>query len=160
MNINNTNKSNNNINTINNNINATNLLNNVLSPEELKELDIRNENRYRTYIASEGVLTSWLRNTIILFMGGITIITFSSIKEKYVLSLLLSLVGIIMGCVAYYEYKDRTQKIKDRNFGGIIIGSYNENVTMWVLLIFIGLFILRSIKVTQKYGLKTIFRIN
>ena len=148
----------NNINT--NNINSINLLNNVLSPEELKELDIRNENRYRTYIASEGVLTSWLRNTIILFMGGITIITFSSMKEKYVLALLLSLAGVIMGCVAYYEYKDRTQKIQDRNFGGIIVGSYNETVTMWVLLIFIGLFILRSIKVTQKYSLKTIFKIH
>jgi hypothetical protein len=144
----------------NNNINATNLLNSVLSPEELKELDIRNENRYRTYIASEGVLTSWLRNTIILFMGGITVITFSSMKEKYVLALLLSLAGVIMGCVAYYEYKDRTQKIQDRNFGGIVIGSYNEQVTMWILLIFIGLFILRSIKVTNKYSLKTIFKIH
>ena len=151
----------NNTNTINaNNINSTNLLNNVLSPEELKELDIRNENRYRTYIASEGVLTSWLRNTIILFMGGITVITFSTMKEKYVLSLLLSLAGVIMGCVAYYEYKDRTKKIQDRNFGGIVIGSYNEQVTLWVLLIFIGLFILRSIKVTNKYSLKTIFKIH
>ena len=80
-----------------------NILNNVLSPEEIKELDIRNENRYRTYISTEATLASWLRNTINLFMGGIAIITFSKSKEKYLLSLILSLVGILMGIFSYME---------------------------------------------------------
>ena len=141
-------------------INKTeNIINNVLSPEELKELDVRNENRYRTYIASEGVLTSWLRNTIILFMGGITVISFSNMKEKYVLALLLTLTGLIMGIIAYLEYLDRTLKIKNRDFGGIMVGSYNNYITLCVLLIFVALFILRCIRITQKYGLKKVFQL-
>ena len=130
----------------------------VLSPEELKELDIRNENRYRTYIASEAVLTSWIRNTIILFMGGITVINFSDMKEKYILALFLSLTGILIGAVSYLEYRERIKKIKNRDFGGLKIQSFNENLTLVVLIIFIALFILRSIRITEKYSLKKVFK--
>ena len=130
----------------------------VLSPEELKELDIRNENRYRTYIASEAVLTSWIRNTIILFMGGITVINFSDMKEKYILALFLSLTGILIGAVSYFEYRDRIKKINNRDFGGLKIQSFNENLTLVVLIIFIALFILRSIRITEKYSLKKVFK--
>lgn len=130
----------------------------VLSPEELKELDIRNENRFRTYIASEAVLTSWIRNTIILFMGGITVINFSDMKEKYILALFLSLTGILIGAVSYLEYRDRIKKINNRDFGGLKIQSFNENLTLVVLIIFIALFILRSIRITEKYSLKKVFK--
>ena len=130
----------------------------VLSPEELKELDIRNENRYRTYIASEAVLTSWIRNTIILFMGGITVINFSDMKEKYILALFLSLTGILIGAVSYLEYRDRIKKINNRDFGGLKIQSFNENLTLVVLIIFIALFILRSVRITEKYSLKKVFK--
>jgi len=134
------------------------ITNQVLSPEELKELDIRNENRYRTYIASEAVLTSWIRNTIILFMGGITVINFSDMKEKYILALFLSLTGILIGAVSYLEYRDRIKKINNRDFGGLKIQSFNENLTLVVLIIFIALFILRSVRITEKYSLKKVFK--
>ena len=132
--------------------------NDVLSPEELKELDIRNENRFRTYIASEAVLTSWIRNTIILFMGGITVINFSVMKEKYILALFLSLTGIFIGLVAYLEYRERIKKINNRDFGGLKIQSFNENFTLILLIIFIALFILRSIRIVEKYSLKKVFK--
>ena len=135
-----------------------NILNNVLSPEEIKELDIRNENRYRTYISTEATLASWLRNTINLFMGGIAIITFSKSKEKYLLSLILSLVGILMGIFSYMEYKDRKKKIEKRDFGSIKVETYNEKLTLWIIIIFVGLFILRTSKITNKYNLKSIFK--
>lgn len=132
--------------------------NQVLSPEELKELDIRNENRFRTYISSEAVLSSWIRNTIILFMGGITVINFSDMKEKYILALFLSLTGILIGIVSYTEFKDRKKKIYNRDFGGLKVGSFNENLTSIVLIIFLALFILRSIRITEKYSLKKVFK--
>lgn len=139
-------------------LSENNILNNVLSPEEVKELDIRNENRYRTYISTEATLASWLRNTINLFMGGIAIITFSKSKEKYLLSLILSFTGILMGIFSYIEYKDRKKKIEMRDFGSIKIESYNEKLTLWIIIIFIGLFILRSLKISTKYNLITVFK--
>jgi len=129
----------------------------VLSPEELKELDIRNENRFRTYISSEAVLTSWIRNTIILFMGGLTVIKFSDMKEKYILALFLSLTGLLIGIVSYFEYRDRIKKINNRDFGGLKIQSFNENLTLIVLIIFVALFILRSKRIIKKYSLKKVF---
>lgn len=131
--------------------------NTKLSPEEIKEINIRDENRYRTYIATEGVLTSWIRNTIIIFMGGITVITFSNMKEKYVLALVLTLIGIIIGCISIYDYLDRKKKIEKSDFGAIRIGTYNEYLSLWLIIIFMGLFFFRCIRVIKQYGLKKIF---
>ena len=131
--------------------------NTKLSPEEIKEINIRDENRYRTYIASEGVLTSWIRNMIIIFMGGITIISFSKIKEKYVLALFLTLIGIIIGCVAIYEYIERINKIRNSDFGSIRLGTYNDFLTLWLVLVFIGLFFFRCIRIIKQYNLQKIF---
>jgi uncharacterized membrane protein YidH (DUF202 family) len=130
---------------------------NKLSPEEIKEINIRDENRYRTYISTEGVLTSWIRNTIIIFMGGITVITFSNIKEKYLLALILTLIGIIIGCISIYEFVDRKNKIERRDFGAIRIGTYNEYLSLWLIIIFMGLFFFRCVRVIKQYGLKKIF---
>ena len=132
-------------------------MNITLSPEEIKEKNIRDENKYRTYIATEGVLTSWIRNTIIIFMGGITVITFSNMKETYVLALILTLIGIIIGCISIYDYIDRKNKIKNSDFGSINLGSYNEFLSLWLIIVFIGLFFFRCIRVINQYGLKKIF---
>ena len=91
-------------------------------------------------------------------MGGITVINFSDMKEKYILALFLSLTGIFIGVVSYLEYRDRIKKINNRDFGGLKIQSFNENLTLIVLIIFIALFILRSIRIVEKYSLKKVFK--
>lgn len=153
-----TNNGNNSING-NNSVNANNsILNDIMSPEELKELDIRNENRYRTYIATEAALASWLRNTLNLFVGGIAIITFSKSKEKYLLSLIFSLGGLLMGIIAYIEFNERKKLIEKRQFGNLKIASSNQQATLWVLIIITGLYVLRFFVVSKKYTLKDIFK--
>ena len=152
-----TNNGNNHVNG-NNPITNNSILSDIMSPEELKELDIRNENRYRTYIATEGALASWLRNTLNLFVGGIAIITFSKSKEKYLLSLIFSLGGLVMGIIAYIEFNERKKLIEKRQFGNLKISSANQSATLWVLIIITGLYVLRFFVVSKKYTLKDIFK--
>ena len=64
-----------------------------------------------------------------------------------------------MGIIAYIEFNQRKKYIEKREFGNLRISSSNQQATLWVLIIITGLYVLRFVVVSKKYGLKDIFKL-
>lgn len=115
-------------------------------------------NRYRTYISTEAVLSSWMRNTILLFMGGITVISFSKDKEKFALALILTLVGLIQAVCIIYEYNQRRKQLLSDNYNELEFNSRIEIVNIMIIVVFVLLFCFRCKRVIKEYKLKNLFK--
>lgn len=115
-------------------------------------------NRYRTYISTEAVLSSWMRNTILLFMGGITVISFSKDKEKFALALILTLVGLIQAVCIIYEYNQRRKQLLSDNYNELEFNSRIEEVNIAITVVFVLLFCFRCRRVIKEYKLKNLFK--
>ena len=107
--------------------------------------------KYRCYVPTEAVLTSWIRNTIIIFTGSIAIINFSKDKDKILFAILLALGGIIIGFTSLYEYNQRIKLINQGRYDLINKFSYTKYVTLVILLIFSILLCYRYIRLNKKY---------
>ena len=115
-------------------------------------------NRYRTYISTEAVLSSWMRNTILLFMGGITVISFSKDKEKFALALILTLVGLIQEVCIIYEHNQRRKQLLSDNYNELEFNSRIEEVNIAITVVFVLLFCFRCRRVIKEYKLKNLFK--
>lgn len=115
-------------------------------------------NRYRTYISTEAVLSSWMRNTILLFMGGITVINFSKDKEKFALALILTSVGLIQAVCIIYEYNQRRKQLLSDNYNELEFNSTIEIVNIAITVVFVLLFCYRCRRVIKEYKLKSLFK--
>nr|QDY51935.1 hypothetical protein 2_7 [Mimiviridae sp. ChoanoV1] len=115
-------------------------------------------NRYRTYISTEAVLSSWMRNTILLFMGGITVINFSKDKEKFALALILTSVGLIQAVCIIYEYNQRRKQLLSDNYNELEFNSTIEIVNIMIIVVFVLLFCFRCKRVIKEYKLKSLFK--
>ena len=115
-------------------------------------------NRYRTYISTEAVLSSWMRNTILLFMGGITVINFSKDKEKFALALILTSVGLIQAVCIIYEYNQRRKQLLSDNYNELEFNSRIEEVNIAITVVFVLLFCFRCRRVIKEYKLKNLFK--
>ena len=107
--------------------------------------------KYRCYVPTEAVLTSWIRNTIIIFTGSIAIINFSKNKNKILFAILLSLSGIIIGFTSLYEYYVRIQHINNGRYDLIQKSSYTRYVTLVTLILFSILVMYRFIMLNKKH---------
>ena len=107
--------------------------------------------KYRCYVPTEAVLTSWIRNTIIIFTGSIAIINFSKNKNKILFAILLAICGIIIGFTSLYEYHIRIQHINNGRYDLIKKVSFTRYVTLAVLILFSILIGYRYVMLNKKY---------
>lgn len=103
----------------------------------------------------ERTYTSYLRNSIILFSLGLTIIGISKKNnQKLLLALSLILSGILLGFISIKEYYNKINLIKEGKYD-----EYPRNVSntiyiaVTILIIFSVLFILRLITMNNENDL-------
>ena len=97
-------------------------------------------------------------NTILLFMGGITVISFSKDKEKFALALILTLVGLIQAVCIIYEYNQRRKQLLSDNYNELEFNSRIEEVNIAITVVFVLLFCFRCRRVIKEYKLKNLFK--
>jgi uncharacterized membrane protein YidH (DUF202 family) len=108
------------------------------------EFDMKTYSKINLAMSIERTYTSFMRNCIIIFTLGITIINLSKRRrfEKYMLSFVLILSGILLGIMSTVEYYQRIKMIEDEDFK-----KYESNmrtktiyITGFIIIIFITLF--------------------
>ena len=104
-------------------------------------------------LSAESVYISFMRNCIILFTLGLTIINFTKNrrKEKYILAFIVILTGIIMGSICIIEYMKRINNIKTNNLDKINLISDTVYVSIVLLILFVLLMIYKFININEKY---------
>jgi hypothetical protein len=90
----------------------------------------------------ERTYSSFMRNCIIIFTLGITIINLTKRRktEKFMLSFILIFAGILLGIISTFEFYSRIKLIEDGQYD-----IYKGNLvskTIWVYMFIILLFIL------------------
>ena len=90
----------------------------------------------------ERTYSSFMRNCIIIFTLGITIINLTKRRktEKFMLSFILIFAGILLGIISTYEFHSRIKLIESEKYD-----VYKGNLltkTIWVYMFIILLFIL------------------
>lgn len=92
---------------------------------------------------AETIFVSSIRNTIILFTLGITIIKFSekinTAKNTFALCLICS--SILLGCVSIYEYNEKIKNLEKKNIKNYRKLSRNIYVISIILILMIILLI-------------------
>lgn len=92
---------------------------------------------------AETIFVSSIRNTIILFTLGITIIKFSekinTAKNTFALCLICS--SILLGCVSIYEYNEKIKNLEKKNIKNYRKLSRNIYVISMILILMIILLI-------------------
>ena len=75
------------------------------------------ENDMKTALKVKSTYSSFMRNCIILFTLGLTIINLTKRRktEKYMLSFIVIISGILIGIISTIEYKKRIETIKNKN---------------------------------------------
>lgn len=88
----------------------------TISAEEEYQIFYKKLNDFNNAVRAENLLSSWMRNSIIIFTLGITINTFSVNKYKNIISHTLFLVGLLFGTFALIEYNTFITKIYSHNY--------------------------------------------
>ena len=104
----------------------------------------------------ERTYTSYLRNSIILFSLGLTIIgiTKKNNNQKLLLALSLILSGILLGFISVKEYYQKINLIKEERYDEFPRNVSNTiYIAIPILIIFTTLFILRLITMNKENNL-------
>jgi len=117
-----------------------------------------NEDSYKQInlaMSVERTYTSFMRNCIIIFTLGITIINVTKRRktEKFMLSFILIFTGILLGIMSTYEFYDRIKLIEDSKYD-VYKGKLLTKtiwVYMFIILLFILLFGYTFINFNEKY---------
>ncbi len=104
-----------------------------------------------TYIGNENLLSSWIRNTVILFSLGITMTAFSPNAHKDRIALILFFIGLMIGLIAIYNYSMVVISIKNETYKIPSEYTYNVYSLMFILLILGILFVMKLLKYKNKY---------
>ena len=104
----------------------------------------------------ERTYTSYLRNSIILFSLGLTIIGITKKKnnQKLLLAMSLILAGILLGFISIKEYYQKINLIKEERYDEFPRNVSNTiYIAIPILIIFTTLFILRLISMNKENDL-------
>jgi uncharacterized membrane protein YidH (DUF202 family) len=112
----------------------------MIGAEEDYQIFYKKLNDFNNSVRAENLLSSWMRNSIIIFTLGITINTFSVNKYKNIISHTLFLVGLIFGIFALLEYNKFITKIYSHNYdlpkNKYSFNFYSTLVVMCILTIY------------------------
>lgn len=87
-----------------------------MSPEEEHRIFYKDINNINTLLRSEILLSSWIRNTIILISLAITLLSFSKNKYKNEVSNIIFILGLIVGIIALFDYYKMINKVRNSNY--------------------------------------------
>lgn len=87
-----------------------------MNPEEEHRIFYKNVNNINTILRSEILLSSWIRNTIILISLAITLLSFSKNKYKNEVSNIIFILGLIVGIIALFDYYKMINKVQNSNY--------------------------------------------
>lgn len=87
-----------------------------MNPEEEHRIFYKNINNINTILRSEILLSSWIRNTIILISLAITLLSFSKNKYKNEVSNIIFILGLIVGIIALFDYYKMINKVQNSNY--------------------------------------------
>ena len=107
-----------------------------MNPEEEHRIFYKNINNINTILRSEILLSSWIRNTIILISLAITLLSFSKNKYKNEVSNIIFILGLIVGIIALFDYYKMINKVRNSNYNlESQKYSYNFLSTIFILII-------------------------
>lgn len=87
-----------------------------MNPEEEHRIFYKDINNINTLLRSEILLSSWIRNTIILISLAITLLSFSKNKYKNEVSNIIFILGLIVGVIALFDYYKMINKVRNSNY--------------------------------------------
>lgn len=111
-------------------------------------------------LSAENVYVSFMRNCIILFTLGLTIINLTKKRkiEKYILSFIVILSGIIIGAISIIEYIQKINIIKSKQYKNYKLLSNTVYISIILLILFILIMIYKFVNINEQYKLTKIFQ--
>ena len=102
----------------------------------------------------ERTYTSFMRNCIILFTLGLTIINLTKRRrtEKFFLSFIVMFSGILLGGLSSKEYYDRIKLIENGDYEKINLLSKTLKITSGIVLLFFIILCYKIANMNDKYG--------
>jgi hypothetical protein len=102
----------------------------------------------------EKTYTSFMRNCIILFSLGLTIINLTKRRrtEKFFLSFIVMFSGILLGGLSSKEYYDRIKLIENGDYEKINLLSKTLKITAGIIFLFFILLCYKIANMNDKYG--------
>ena len=102
----------------------------------------------------ERTYTSFMRNCIILFTLGLTIINLTKRRrtEKMFLSFIVMFSGILLGGISSKEYYDRIKLIENGEYDKIKLLSKTLKITAGIVFLFFIIFCYKIANMNDKYG--------
>lgn len=113
------------------------------------------ENDMKTALAVESTYSSFMRNCIILFTLGLTIINLTKKRktEKYMLSFIVIISGILIGIISTIEYKQRIEVIKNKNFENYNLMTNTVYITGFLTVLFVLIMVYKFINTSDEHNL-------
>lgn len=113
-----------------------------------------------TALSFETNYSSLMRNCIILFTLGLTIINFTKRRktEKYMLSFIVILAGILIGIISTIEYIQRIKTIKSKNFENYSLVTKTVYITGFLTVIFILVMVFKFINTNDEHNLVSMLK--
>ena len=101
----------------------------------------------------ERTYTSFMRNTIILFTLGITIINLTRRRkrEKFALSFILIISGIVLGIVSTKEFYNRIQLLENEDYENYKLLTSTIYIYGFIILIFILIMCYKFVNINDEY---------
>ena len=118
------------------------------------EFDTKTFSKINLAMSIERTYTSFMRNCIIIFTLGITIINLSKRRrlEKYMLSFILIVSGILLGIISTIEYYQRIKMIENEDFKKYESKMLTKTIyiTGFIIIIFFALFCYKFANMNDK----------
>jgi len=103
----------------------------------------------------ERTYTSFMRNCIVLFTLGLTIINLTKRRktEKFMLSFIIIISGIVMGIVSTKEFYDRVKLIEDGNYKDYKLLTKTIGIYGFIIFIFIVVLIYKFVNINDEHNI-------
>tara|TARA_B110000003_G_C16421584_1_gene446433 strand:- start:311 stop:688 length:378 start_codon:yes stop_codon:yes gene_type:complete len=103
----------------------------------------------------ERTYTSFMRNCIVLFTLGLTIINLTKRRktEKYMLSFIIIISGIVMGIISTKEFYDRVKLIEDGNYRDYKLLTKTIGIYGFIIFIFIVVLIYKFVNINDEHNI-------
>lgn len=103
----------------------------------------------------ERTYTSFMRNCIILFTLGLTIINLTKRRktEKYMLSFIIIISGIVLAIISTKEFYDRLKLIDEGNYKDYKLLTNTFGIYIFLIFIFIAVLCYKFVNINEQYKL-------
>ena len=103
----------------------------------------------------ERTYTSFMRNCIILFTLGLTIINLTKRRktEKYMLSFVIIISGIVLAIVSTKEFYDRVKLIDDGNYNDYKLLTKTIGIYGFIIVVFIVVLCYKFINMNEEHNI-------